>query len=284
MRIGLIYFSGTGNTRKVAELFEKYFKSFDIIVDLHEIDKIFKNKIEINYEKYDVIGFGYPVYGSNLPRLVREYFSCLPIISDKRTFLFKTAGRVFLEGGSTSKIRNNLNKMGFNVMNESLFPMGANSHMVYDDELIKELYLSANDRVKKVAEEILLGNENLQENKFKDRLVTSAIENVTRVLKMTMKKVEVKDSCILCGKCVRECPVENIEIENNKILFGDKCMSCMRCFYNCPKNALYSDSNMLLKNGYNLEKVIKDENIKGKFLSENCKGDFKKIYDYIYKK
>ncbi len=47
-----------------------------------------------------------------------------------------------------------------------------------------------------------------------------------------------KNKCITCGLCTSLCPMNNIEIQNNKIIFTDKCTMCYRCFSNCPKQAI----------------------------------------------
>ena len=47
-----------------------------------------------------------------------------------------------------------------------------------------------------------------------------------------------EDKCVRCGLCVKNCPENNIKIdENGKFHFGRDCVMCTRCSFNCPKDA-----------------------------------------------
>jgi Na+-translocating ferredoxin:NAD+ oxidoreductase RNF subunit RnfB len=59
-----------------------------------------------------------------------------------------------------------------------------------------------------------------------------------------------KTACIACGKCVRECPVDAIEINDflAKIDY-EKCINCGKCIEVCPTNAIlrYNNKRKILK-------------------------------------
>jgi ferredoxin len=90
---------------------------------------------------------------------------------------------------------------------------------------------------------------------------------------------------VLCGKCVRECPTGNISISNENIIFGNKCTFCMRCVYICPEKAISNKymNFFVIKEGYNIQRVIDDPKIKGNFITHRTKGYFKHFYKYISK-
>ena len=52
------------------------------------------------------------------------------------------------------------------------------------------------------------------------------------------ERFSTASSCTLCGKCVKNCPAENITIENGKISFGNKCVVCQACYHRCPNQAI----------------------------------------------
>ncbi len=48
----------------------------------------------------------------------------------------------------------------------------------------------------------------------------------------------IKEKCVGCGKCVRDCPRNNIESVNTEIIFGHNCDTCFRCIHACPAEAI----------------------------------------------
>jgi len=56
---------------------------------------------------------------------------------------------------------------------------------------------------------------------------------------ITDKKFMVDaDVCIKCGKCVKVCPVDNIEGTPPKWLHNGQCTCCLACYHYCPVHAI----------------------------------------------
>ncbi|QUH26185.1 4Fe-4S binding protein [Serpentinicella alkaliphila] len=47
-----------------------------------------------------------------------------------------------------------------------------------------------------------------------------------------------KKQCILCEKCEKSCPVNNIKITTKVEWKHEKCQMCLACFHCCPRNAV----------------------------------------------
>lgn len=282
--IGIFYFSGTGNTKIVAELFEKEFKSNGANVKIIAIEDILRKRVPLVINKYDIIGMGYPIHAFNAPKIFFDFIDRIPFIKNKKTFTFKTSGDPWGYGGATIFVRDKLKSKGFDVFHENLIVMPANVVIKYNDNLVKQLYNTAIRKVKKMAEEILLGKVKLQKNSFLLKIFTRIFSTMeSSGAKYFGKDLKVSKSCNLCEICIRNCPTNTIYKEDNKIMFNKDCALCMRCIYNCPKMAISPKffKFFMIKDGYNIQKVINDPNIKGNFISSKTKGYFKHFYSYI---
>ena len=79
-----LYFSGTGNTKYVARLFSKCIGSKIISI---ENDADFATEIR----SHEVIVFCYPIYGSRVPRIMREFVTKYrDDIKDKKIIILVT--------------------------------------------------------------------------------------------------------------------------------------------------------------------------------------------------
>ncbi len=282
--IGLFYFSGTGNPKLVSNLLDNEFNSSQINVDVIAIDDILRKKKKFNsslINTYDLIGIGYPVHAFNAPKIVFDFIKGLPILNKKKSFLFKTSGDPLCKGGSTSMIKKQLKKKGLFVFHESLIVMPSNIAIKYDDELIKQLYAVAVRKIKIIAQQILKGSKNLQRNGLILNLISIIFSRMESIgAKYFGKYLSTTEACNLCQICVKSCPTGNIKIKEKELLFDNKCGFCLRCVYICPQKALsnrYLDF-MIIKDGYDISKVIDDPNIKANYLSRDTKGYFKHFY------
>lgn len=285
--IVIFYFSGTGNTKIIADLYAQEFKKHGISTEIIPIEDILKGKRKVYAVEYDLIGFGHPVHAFNAPKIFFDFINHLPGGNDRKSFLFKTAGDPLCKGGATHFVRKRLQERDYDIFHEDLHVMPANVAIKFEDELTKQLYEAAKSNVKRHAEEIINHKKRLQKNPLWLRIISYLFSLMeSEGAKMFGKHLIVNDDCNLCGKCVQECPTENIIKENGDIKFDKKCALCMRCIYNCPKNAISSKymDFFIIKEGYNIKPVINNPEIKGNFLSEKTRGFFKHYYSYLTKK
>ena len=98
MKILIIYFSGTGNTRKVAEKYAECFHQLGHEAELVSVDGLPKNKTLTDefltkLKEADIVGFGYPVHAFNAPSVMLKLAKFLPKQPKaKRAFIFNTSG------------------------------------------------------------------------------------------------------------------------------------------------------------------------------------------------
>lgn len=53
-----------------------------------------------------------------------------------------------------------------------------------------------------------------------------------------MAAVVNADTCIACGACAGECPVEAITVEDVAVIAEDTCIECGACTGACPVEAI----------------------------------------------
>ena len=88
MKILVLYFSGAGSTKKVAELMQNCLSHTNsCTIDLHSIETL----AAINFINYDAFIIGTPVYHGAPSNIVKNYFDSLPPVNKKMpAFIFNT--------------------------------------------------------------------------------------------------------------------------------------------------------------------------------------------------
>ena len=285
-KICIYYFSGTGNTELVSKLFCKEFRKQDAKADIIAVEEILKGNISINVKDYDLLGFGHPVHAFSAPRIFFEFIKSLPPVGVIPSFYFRTAGDPLCNGGATSTVRKILQYKGYKVFHESLLVMPANVLIQYDDELVKQLFITAKRKIFKIVKEVLQNEVNLQKNSPMLRIISYLFSKAETIGgKYFGEYLYVTDSCNQCNLCINKCPTCNIykDNESGKIKFGKKCTFCLKCVYLCPNNSIKSKymNFFILKDGYNIKKVIENPMLKGIYVTEATKGYFKHFYKYL---
>ena len=89
------------------------------------------------------------------------------------------------------------------------------------------------------AREVLSGADHRLPRVFLGRFVAYLFRIEQIAMRINGRFFRVKaDKCILCRKCEKACPTENIRIdENGKFSFGKNCVMCTRCSFHCPTDA-----------------------------------------------
>ncbi|MDD5529358.1 MAG: EFR1 family ferrodoxin [bacterium] len=283
--LSIIYFSGTGNTEVVANLLSQNL-SKTYTVDVFKVEDILKQKLKYESGKYDIIGIGYPIYGFNAPLIIYDFVNSLNISAKKKVFLFSTcAASAYINEVASYCLKRELTKKGYYVFYEKQFYIAPNFAIQYKDDFIKQLYNAAILRTKEMAEDIKLNKENARKDNFIPNLFRWIVISEKWWWWALGKDFRILKSCNLCQKCIKFCPRDNIYIKNNHIKFKWNCIACYRCVYSCPNKAiagrLYNFA--IFKNGYNIRKIIENDQLKGNYLPDKIDNTPLKTFDkYLF--
>lgn len=236
----ILYFSGTGNTKHIAEIIDKRFKEKGHETSLLPLDK----NLDLNGITYDFLMIGCPKYMEYIPifliDMLKEKISYSQ--SEKKVVLFCTeAGPVktsFLDYELVLREKNH------NVIMTKSITMPNNYFL---SKMYKPRSLQENiECVKKgQLKAIQLVDDFLEEKYQVERLNKFLIKILRKIGFKYAKKYEkngkyftISESCNGCGKCKRNCIVGNIDFLENKPVFNNKCIGCLKCINSCPYNAI----------------------------------------------
>lgn len=250
MKKAIIYvFSGTGNTLTACKLYKNEFEKADIETTLYSLKKGFVDAPNPN--DFDLVGFAYPVHGFNAPSICLDFARFLPNATNKgkEYFVVKTSGEPLqINNVSSIKFNSIMKKKGYVAGSEYHYVMPYNMIFRHTDLMAYKMKKTIDALAPIEAREVLEGKV----HKLKKIPFGAFISWVVRIEHPAMKvngrffKVD-KDKCVQCGMCSKNCPVNNIKMdENGKFSFGGDCLMCTRCSFSCPTDAF----NIALLNGW----------------------------------
>ena len=247
MKIGIYYFSGTGNTALFAQHlkigFEKKWGG-DENFQIHIKDISVDSKVE---DDCDLIAIGGPIYAGNMPEMLIRW-AHYNIPGTQRgipAIVFSTsAGKENAFG--VESISCKLKEKGYRVIAKEIVEMPRNfyfdKYKANSKEEIETRIKAAKMRGEMVASNIPL--EHLSDvrgfaGSKKGILLRDLLAETFSVMAKFMgKNFHATEACVQCGTCVKNCPTQNIKIAEVGTKHLSKCMMCTKCLHICPVNAI----------------------------------------------
>ena len=232
----IFYFSGTGNSKYLAETFAD-----EMNAQCHSIEE------DVDFEalisENETVAFCYPIYVSRVPRIMRDFaIRHTDGLKNKNVIIFCTQ-QYFSGDGARSFAalfpKNHINViyaehffMPSNVGNILLWPMAS-------DKGAERSVLRAKRKMKTVCGDIKNG-------KIKKRgfnIISQALglmqgAFLSFVEQKANKHIGITKDCTNCGVCVKICPMNNLIQENGRTAHKHDCTMCYRCVNNCPHKAI----------------------------------------------
>lgn len=243
-----IYFSGTGNTQYVAELFSQKMNAKCISV---EEDLDFSAEIE----EVDTITFCYPIYNSRVPRIMREFVhNHMAVLLGKKVIILVTQ---MMFSGDGARVFTDLFEDGaINVIYAEHFNMQQNmGNIPVFWTLFKPTERSKQKYINKTQAKMNTVCSNIKNGIIKKRGFSKVSKLLgyiqgkpwqkntkeikpARLEKKLMNDVRIHKSCTSCNLCTKICPMENLVNNEGRIKHFNNCTVCYRCVNRCPQKAI----------------------------------------------
>lgn len=235
----IFYFSGTGNSKHIAEQITNALQCQ--MINISDAIKSRQNTFSTNDS---IIGFVFPVYAWNLPKIVKEFIANLKlkISTDVYVFAILTCG----------------DDIGHchNILAKELSKININLHSAYSIQMPNTyvcLPFFDTDRKETVSNKLNKSTRQIKE------IITSILANERKthvtmghlawiksyIISPLFNKFLVHDrwftsnnDCIKCGMCIQKCPLNNIILEGSPKWNGD-CTGCLACYHSCPRHSIH---------------------------------------------
>lgn len=241
----IFYFSGTGNTWWVSEELVSQFTKLDRSARAYSIETLSVDEASKLISNSEIVGFGYPIHGSDLPKPMKSFISQLPSESGKRAFVFCTQWLWSGDGAAVGGTM--LHDKGFKIQWGEHFLMPNNVTVsiislpyTNDHSRLAGVLGRSARRAASLAEGILAGKAFLRGfNQLSFYFGSLQRIPFRKVFHKLQNDIGIDFSnCIDCGECVRLCPVDNFYYEDRLIKTKGSCIICLRCYNFCPVAAI----------------------------------------------
>ena len=246
----VLYFTGTGNSRHIAERIAHALN--DTLISLN--DRIKSGDITplaVNGRLVLVM----PTYAWRIPRIVRNHLLRTELRGARETWFVMDCGS---EIGNAAKYNRALcREKGLVYMGTAQIVMPENYIAMFNAPQVEE----ARQIVARAEPDIDGAIAAVRENrafppprrKFYDRFMSGPVNPIFYFCFVKANAFTVGNACTGCGQCVRRCPTNNITLQNGKPVWGQNCTHCMACICYCPAEAIEYGKKSLGKPRYHFE-------------------------------
>lgn len=249
----IFYFTATGNSLYVAKRLGG---------ELYSIPQMMKE--EIREFSDEVIGFVFPCYGFDAPRMVRDFIQNSKFKANY-FFAVMTYGNKAAAGlMQLEKIANNMGIV-FNYTNEVLMIDNYLPVFKIEDQLKKESSKQTEEKLAEIIIDIKIRQQHLTHKGVVSEIVSKATSKFIKKYHCGGgdKRFIVQEHCNGCKVCEKVCPINNIRV-GRKPEFLHNCEGCFACIHHCPQTAIHlkleRNSTRFINRNIQLQEIIAANN------------------------
>ena len=246
----VLYFSGTGNSRYVAERIAKALG--DEIFSMNGRIKAGDTSPVTSDERLVIVT---PTYAWRIPRIVRDWLLKTDFPNAKQAWFVMTCGSEI--GNAAQYNRALCQEKQLTYMGTAQVIMPENYIAMFNApqaEEARQIVARAEPDIDRVISAIKTGQKfALPRNNLYDRFMSGPVNPVFYSFFVKANAFTASDDCTGCGQCAGLCPTNNITIQNDKPVWGSDCTHCMACICRCPAQAIEYGKKSLGKPRYHFE-------------------------------
>ena len=247
MKTTIYYFTGTGNSLKVARVLSEKLEECELI----PIAKIWqKEHLAATREK---VGFIFPLHYYGLPKIIFDFIQKIDL--EKTTYNFAVITRAGdIDGISLQQIEGIL-KTKSKILNSGFFVQMPNNYIIYgydvnSETTQKNMIRNSIKTIEEIVEVVKNNGTNLKtELSEDDRKYGRWNKSFHEKVNESDKFFYVDENCNNCGICETVCPVNNIVLIEGTPQWQHKCQQCLACMNFCPEKSIqFEDKDFAMKN------------------------------------
>lgn len=223
----VFYFTGTGNSLYAAKQLEEQPVS---------IPQAMKNdRLEFTA---DAIGIVAPIYGHEVPDMVREFMHRAVFQTDYFYMVLTYGNR---HGGAAELAAKLCEECGIWPDYINVLLMVDNWLPSFDMDEQKKLDKKVEQHLAEIAADVQNRRKMIAEVTDTDRAAHQQFLSARQSLPSDAWQymIRVTDACIGCGICEKVCPSDSIHVENGKAVHrAGHCQTCLACVHHCPNKAI----------------------------------------------
>ncbi|NQT59379.1 MAG: 4Fe-4S binding protein [Bacteroidetes bacterium] len=248
MQVTIFYFSGTGNTWWCAQEMKKQLTSANVNCSIISIEQSTLEEVISVSSESDIIGIGYPIYGSDLPQPMKEFINfTLPDNSEGQTKLFTFCTQLIFSGDGAHVYHQELRRKHWEI-NWSIHLRMPNNvcvtviPLLYTNDQIKiaKRIIKSKKKIGNFTRAVINGKSYRQGHLYVSKLLGLIQRKPYRKYFPRLQNDITIDSgiCISCNRCISICPTENLYTDGDGIKAGGACILCVRCYNFCPTQSI----------------------------------------------
>ncbi len=250
----VLYFSGTGNSKYIAERIAGALSDEVLSVN----DRIKAGDSSAVNTGRDVI-VSMPTYAWRIPRVASDWLEKTELIGAERIWFVMNCGSEI--GGAAKYNRQLAEQKGLEYMGTVQIIMPENYIAMFgvpEDDEARTIVSKAEPDIDQAIACIKQGQSfPAPRGSLYDKFMSSAANPIFYKLFVKADAFQAGDDCTGCGKCVAKCPLNNIKIKSevNKPEWGKSCTHCMACICYCPAEAIEYAKKSHGKSRYHFERL-----------------------------